>query len=253
MRLSNCTILIVKAGIRGGVEYTRVEPRVEVQGVLEKSEWEVKKTVFDVDERKQAINLVERLKRSMRNLGLVTDLGIVMPFAKMPEWQALHKANRALATEWNSAARYTTVQYYCIAHVIASDAEAGRYVRDVVKQSLAAIREAIVAGDVERTKMAFKELRGLDLVVREENREQVQQSLELARKCVRDMRKALKKLKESDPDATLGEDETRGGIVARIEGALFGETKSGENEQPDQDVDLTRFDTALYAEESSNV
>ena len=222
MRLNNCIVVVVRCSVKGGVSYQISEEETRQEGAAEHSEWKTEKTISDVEERKAALNTAQRIRRSFGRLGVPLDIGIVIPMARMSDYEEQHAANRKEVDGFNATSTYSRLSYVALPIIVGTSEEAARYVMESIRDALQVLRDSLTDGDVQRAKDALRELKGVDQILRREFSEQAAEAVKEAQSQVRAMGKRLKERQESTPGIKkLGPDETRAKAADRIAAAVF--------------------------------
>ncbi len=241
--LKPCYLLGVRCSVHGGLSYKRSDEDVTTEGEQEEATWTTERVIANKTEYRKAQALRNQIKRSMANLGVPGDLGIICASESLAEIEQAYRKWAVKVDKFNLSAEFSRMKFRVARFKIEGENElALKDMLDDLRDTMDALQKAVASADYKGIRSVVTQLRGYDMMLPEAEADYLKRAVVNARAQARDIRKSLEKRGE---DLKVVQDRMN---TSSVEFARFALMEPGSTLE-DIDNDLLKRLAAAQAEE----
>jgi hypothetical protein len=201
-------LVSLKTSVSGNVSYEELakDVRIDNDGA-EITVRESERTIRDREEHDRAIKTRSRCRSLVTGVCAKTPgFGLLCPKDREERLQAAIEASRRTATDFNLTSSYSKIEVNVICGEInPSDLDAVRAINSEVRDLITVMTSGLTKSDVDTVRKAAAQARELSLMLDDEGKAKVEETIATARKAATEVRKAAKEGKPVDVQAAIAE------------------------------------------------
>lgn len=189
-------LVSLKTGVRGGVNYQRVEiePDHATDDGARVARWETRRHIPDPVEFEAANVARGKCRAVVSSICCPSSFGLLCPASEESKLQDAIEAARDVAREHNAVANLTRVEVYVlVGRVAQDDAEAARAIGAELRDLLEAMQAGIKAADPAAIREAANKAKAIGAMLSEDVSGKVDAAITEARKAARELVKRVEK------------------------------------------------------------